>query len=186
MLPENEDRGTITVLFKYMEDRRSFLIVVEKANNLLPIASNEDTSIFVTSFLYPIQPPFARPKTKCIKKTLNPIWNEQLEYKSINLEDLKESKLEISVWNHDEEGCHDFLGSVSFGLDQVGRKTDVDNKAAFTSTKHWSQMLCCEKKWIKACENLQPITGYRFTLHPSIQEEYFKASAGDYNSSQVR
>ena len=69
------------------------------------------------SYLLPDKSRRSKRKTSVKKNTLNPAWNERMEYANLTIRDLEERVLEITVWDHDSSG-HQFLGGVRCGLPQ--------------------------------------------------------------------
>lgn len=55
-------------------------------------------------------------KTMVIKKTFNPQWNHMFTWQDISAEELRESSLEITVWDHDLLSSNEFLGGVRLNL----------------------------------------------------------------------
>lgn len=58
-------------------------------------------------------------KTKTIKKSLNPEWNETLTIDGISVQQIAEQRLELSVWDWDRVSGSDFMGGCSWSLQEL-------------------------------------------------------------------
>ena len=58
-------------------------------------------------------------KTKVVKKNLNPEWNETLTFDGITAADLTSKRLYVSLRDWDRITANDFMGSLSWSLEEV-------------------------------------------------------------------
>lgn len=62
-------------------------------------------------------------KTKTSKKTLNPTYNETLTYDFLNEKDIKTKRLQVTMWDWDRFSANDFMGALSWTLDEIKNQT---------------------------------------------------------------
>ena len=55
-------------------------------------------------------------RTKYIPRTLDPQWHQTLVFMGIERDELRNRKLEITVWDFDRFKPNDFLGQIVFDL----------------------------------------------------------------------
>jgi len=55
-------------------------------------------------------------KTKCIKKTLNPVWAEQT---FVIASDHNVPHILVECWDYDKIGTHDFMGEFNINMSQI-------------------------------------------------------------------
>ena len=90
--------------------------VVLLTSQMFTVETRKSYALFF-SYLLPDKSRRSKRKTSVKKNTLNPAWNERIEYSNLTIRDLEERVLEITVWDHDSSG-HQFLGGVRCGLPQ--------------------------------------------------------------------
>lgn len=163
-------KGKLKVAIKYVPDasnkkidpklkRGSLFVSVIGAAELPIMNLNGHTDASVRIYLLPKQSTFSKRKTKVVKDTLNPTWNEQFEYRLVSLEDLRTKRvLELTVWDYDRRGCNDFIGCLRLGPNPDSsdkhRKEWMDSTAR--EVEQWEAMLACPGEWIEYEHDLRP------------------------------
>ncbi|EGD75514.1 AGC/PKC/ALPHA protein kinase [Salpingoeca rosetta] len=109
----------LSVVLKETRDHIVLEVEVYEAKNLLPADLNGLADPYVKMYVHPDPSKKTKQKTKIVKKTLNPVWNEKFTWKFSKHDDLSSRKLHVAVWDWDRVTRNDFMGAMAFTFKEL-------------------------------------------------------------------
>ncbi|XP_056323292.1 rabphilin-3A isoform X1 [Danio aesculapii] len=119
---DSDDATTLGMLefsLLYTEERNELHCNIIKAKGLKPMDSNGLADPYVKLHLLPGASKSNKLRTKTLRTTLNPVWNETLVYHGITNEDMQKKTLRLSVSDEDKFGHNEFIGETRVVLKKL-------------------------------------------------------------------
>nr|XP_033778573.1 double C2-like domain-containing protein beta [Geotrypetes seraphini] len=126
--------GTLDFSLLYDQENNALHCTISKAKGLKPMDHNGLADPYVKLHLLPGASKANKLRTKTLRNTLNPTWNETLTYYGITDEDMIRKTLRISVCDEDKFRHNEFIGETRIPL----------KKLKPNQTKNFS--ICLEKQ----------------------------------------
>ncbi|XP_069726981.1 rabphilin-3A [Phaenicophaeus curvirostris] len=116
---EGTTLGALEFSLLYDQENSSLHCTLIKAKGLKPMDSNGLADPYVKLHLLPGASKSNKLRTKTLRNTRNPVWNETLTYHGITDEDMQRKTLRISVCDEDKFGHNEFIGETRVSLKKL-------------------------------------------------------------------
>ncbi|XP_061764139.1 rabphilin-3A [Nerophis ophidion] len=111
--------GSLEFSVVYEQERHELHCCIIKAKGLKPMDSNGLADPYVKLHLLPGASKSNKLRTKTLKNTLNPVWNESLVYHGISDDEMSRKTLRLSVSDEDTFGHNEFIGETRVALKKL-------------------------------------------------------------------
>ncbi|KAM5273036.1 double C2-like domain-containing protein beta [Ctenodactylus gundi] len=111
--------GTLDFSLLYDQENNALHCTISKAKGLKPMDHNGLADPYVKLHLLPGASKANKLRTKTLRNTLNPTWNETLTYYGITDEDMIRKTLRISVCDEDKFRHNEFIGETRVPLKKL-------------------------------------------------------------------
>ena len=164
-------RGQLKIAMKFSPDS---LAMKSREQGALHIAIKQATDIqepvdsFVKLYLLPDKSSKGKRKTKIIKSSMKPNWQETFTYEKVQLDDLSfQRTLEITVWNFHKRSGNVFIGGLRIGPapGSAAKHKDWMDSIGVEVT-HWEDMLANPGQWVEQWHTLRTTMNPRDVILP--------------------
>ncbi|XP_005987499.1 double C2-like domain-containing protein beta [Latimeria chalumnae] len=111
--------GTLDFSLLYDQENSALHCTINKAKGLKPMDHNGLADPYVKLHLLPGASKANKLRTKTLRNTLNPTWNETLTYYGITDEDMVRKTLRVSVCDEDKFRHNEFIGEARIPLKKL-------------------------------------------------------------------
>ncbi|XP_072288911.1 rabphilin-3A-like [Eucyclogobius newberryi] len=111
--------GSLEFSLLYDQEINSLHCSILKAKGLKPMDSNGLADPYVKLHLLPGASKSTKLRTKTLRNTRNPSWNETLTYHGLTDDDMQRKTLRLSVCDEDKFGHNEFIGETRVALKKL-------------------------------------------------------------------
>nr|XP_023664395.1 rabphilin-3A-like isoform X1 [Paramormyrops kingsleyae] len=111
--------GSLDFSLLYEQSNNCLQCSIIKAKGLKPMDSNGLADPYVKLHLLPGASKSNKLRTKTLRNTRNPVWNEMLVYHGLTDEDMQRKTLRLSVCDEDKFGHNEFIGETRVPLKKL-------------------------------------------------------------------
>ncbi|AWP06802.1 putative rabphilin-3A-like [Scophthalmus maximus] len=111
--------GSLEFSLLYEQESNSLHCSILKAKGLKPMDSNGLADPYIKLHLLPGASKSNKLRTKTLRNTRNPAWNETLTYHGLTDEDMQRKTLRLSVCDEDKFGHNEFIGETRVALKKL-------------------------------------------------------------------
>ncbi|KAF7216803.1 rabphilin-3A isoform X1 [Nothobranchius furzeri] len=111
--------GSLEFSLLYEQETHVLQCCIIRAKGLKPMDSNGLADPYVKLHLLPGASKSNKLRTKTLKTTLNPVWNETLVYHGITDDEMQRKTLRLSVSDEDKFGHNEFIGETRVALKKL-------------------------------------------------------------------
>ncbi|XP_061842200.1 rabphilin-3A-like isoform X2 [Nerophis lumbriciformis] len=111
--------GSLEFSLMYDQESNSLHCSILKGKGLKPMDSNGLADPYVKLHLLPGASKSTKLRTKTLRNTRNPAWNETLTYHGLTDEDMQRKTLRLSVCDEDKFGHNEFIGETRVALKKL-------------------------------------------------------------------
>ncbi|XP_037634622.1 rabphilin-3A-like isoform X2 [Sebastes umbrosus] len=111
--------GSLEFSLHYEQESNSLHCSIIKAKGLKPMDSNGLADPYVKLHLLPGASKSNKLRTKTLRNTRNPAWNENLTYHGLTEDDMQRKTLRVSVCDEDKFGHNEFIGETRVALKKL-------------------------------------------------------------------
>ncbi|XP_035247958.1 rabphilin-3A-like isoform X1 [Anguilla anguilla] len=111
--------GSLEFSLMFEQESSTLHCSIIRAKGLKPMDSNGLADPYVKLHLLPGASKSNKLRTKTLRNTRNPAWNETLDYHGLTEEDMQRKTLRLSVCDEDKFGHNEFIGETRVALKKL-------------------------------------------------------------------
>ena len=148
---------------KKTREQGTLMITIKQAKDL-----QEPVDSFVKLYLLPDKSTRGKRKTKTIKSSMKPTWEETFTYEKVQLDELSFQRvLEVTIWNFHKRSENVFIGGLRLGPapgSAAKHKDWMDSIGEEVS--HWEETLAHPGEWVERWHTLRTTMNPRDVMLP--------------------